>query len=167
MRRSPWFAARGTNTDIESFMFGSLVSITKTDVIVTVIVTVMVLVLYTVFYHRIFAVTFDETYAKASGGKPSVYNAMIAIMTAVVVVLGMRLVGSLLISALLIFPALTAMRLFKSFRSVVISSGVIALTAFLIALCVSVLFDTSTSACIVLVDLLLFTLASVFARIKA
>lgn len=160
-------AARGTNTDIESFMFGSLVSITKTDVIVTVIVTVMVLVLYTVFYHRIFAVTFDETYAKASGGKPSVYNAMIAIMTAVVVVLGMRLVGSLLISALLIFPALTAMRLFKSFRSVVISSGVIALTAFLIALCVSVLFDTSTSACIVLVDLLLFTLASVFSRIKA
>ncbi len=160
-------AARGTNTDIESFMFGSIVAVTKSDVILTVIVTAVTVALYVLCYHRIFSVTFDETYAKATGQRPMIENAMIAVMTAVTVVLGMRLVGSLLISALLVFPALSSMRLFKSFRSVVISSAVISLIAFVIALLVSILFETSTSACLVLVDLVVFAGASIFARVRS
>ncbi len=160
-------AARGTNTDIESFMFGSIVSITTSDVILTTVLTLFVIGVYLLFYPRIFAVTFDETYAKASGGKPGLYRAMIAVMTAVIVALGMRLVGSLLISALIIFPVLSAMRLVKSFRSVVIVSAVLSVISFLIALTVSILFSTSTSACIVLADLFIFTLSAVFSKIKS
>ena len=159
-------AARNTNTDIESFMFGSIVSVTKSDVILTAVVTLISLAVYTLCYHRIFAITFDETYANASGGKPMLYNAMIAVMTAVTVVLGMRLVGALLISALIIFPALSSMRWFKSFRAVVIASAVISSVVFLVALFVSILFETSTSACIVLVDLLVFAIASLTTAVK-
>lgn len=159
-------AARGTNTDIESFMFGSIVSITTSDVILTVVLTLIVLALYILCYPRIFAVTFDETYVKASGGKPSLYRAMIAVMTAVIVVLGMRLVGSLLISALIIFPVLSAMRLAKSFRSVVIVSAVISSISFMVALIISILFSTSTSACIVIVDLVVFVLSWAFAKVS-
>ena len=159
-------AARSTNTDIESFMFGSIVSISKSDVIFTVIVTLLTLLVYLLFYHKIFAVTFDETYDKASDGKPEIYNAMLAVMTAVTVVLGMRLVGSLLISALIIFPALSSMRLFKSFRKVVISSAIISVAVFVVSLIISILFETSTSACIVLVDLLVFLVASLIKGIK-
>lgn len=159
-------AARGTNTDIEGFMFGSIVSITKTDVIFTVIFTAIALGAYAFFYHRIFASTFDEAYAKATGAKPELINEMIAVMAAITVVLGMRLLGSLLISALIIFPALSSMRLFKSFRAVVISSAVISIVSFLIAIWISILLDTSTSACIVLADLFIFMLASLVARFK-
>lgn len=159
-------AARGTNTDIVSFMFGSIVSITTSDVILTVILTLLVIGAFVLFYPRIFAVTFDETYAKASGGRPAVYRAMIAVMTAVTVVLGMRLVGSLLISALIIFPVLSAMRLVKSFRAVVITSAVLSVIALVAALAVSILFSTSTSACIVLVDLFIFVFSIVFSKAK-
>lgn len=160
-------AARGTNTDIESFMFGSIVSITTSDVILTVCLTLLVIGAYILFYPRIFSVTFDETYAKASGGRPGIYRAMIAVMTAVIVVLGMRLVGSLLISALIIFPVLSAMRLAKSFRSVVITSATLSAASFLVALAVSILFSTSTSACIVLVDLVVFAFSVLFSKIKS
>ena len=159
-------AARGTNTDIESFMFGSIVSITTSDVILTVILASIVIALYVFFYPRIFSVTFDETYAKASGGKPALYRAMIAVMTAVIVVLGMRLVGSLLISALIIFPVLSAMRLVKSFRAVVTVSAILSLVSFWIALTMSVLFSTSTSACIVLADLLIFMVSTLLSRLQ-
>lgn len=159
-------ASRGMNVDIEGFMFGSIVSVTASDVILTVTVTLLTLLLYVLCYHRIFAVTFDETYTKATGGKPALYNAMIAVMTAVTVVVGMRLVGSLLISALVIFPALSSMRLFKSFRAVVLSSGVISVVTFILALFVSILFDISTSACIVLLDLSVFGIATLTGTVK-
>jgi len=159
-------ASRGINIDIEGYMFGSIVSVTTADVILTVCLAVFVLILYILFYHRIFSVTFDDTFAKATGMRPGWYHAMIAIMTALTVVIGMRLVGSLLISALIIFPALSAMRLFKSFRSVVIAAGTIAASSFLCALVISLIFDISTSACVVLLDLLIYGIASVAATLK-
>lgn len=159
-------AARGTNTDIESFMFGSIVSITTSDVILTVVLSLLVIGVYILFYPRIFACTFDETYAQASGGRPALYRAMIAVMTAVTVVLGMRLVGSLLISALIIFPVLSAMRLVKSFRAVVILSAVFSVVSFILALVISILFSTSTSACIVLADLVIFVCSIIFSKVK-
>lgn len=160
-------AARGANIDIESYMFGSIVAISLSDVIVTAVVTVITVAVYILFYNRIFAVTFDETYSKASGGHPAVYNALIAVLTAVTVVVGMRLVGALLISALIIFPALSAMRIFKSYRSVVIASTVISVISFVIALTISIFFDIPTSACIVLLDLVIFGGASLYTVIRS
>jgi len=159
-------AARGTNVDVESYMFGSVVSITFTDVVLTIAVTVVTLLVYVFFFNRIFAVTFDENYVRAGGGHPSLYNALIAVLTAVTVVVGMRLVGALLISALIIFPALSSMRLFKSFRRVVISSCVIAVLSFVISLFISLFFDIPTGATIVLLDLFVFGLASLVLTIK-
>lgn len=159
-------AARGTNVDVESYMFGSVVSITFTDVVLTVVVTAVTLLVYVFFFNRIFAVTFDENYVRAGGGHPSLYNALIAVLTAVTVVVGMRLVGALLISALIIFPALSSMRLFKSFRRVVVSSCVIAVMTFIISLFISLFFDIPTGATIVLLDLLVFGIASLILMIR-
>lgn len=159
-------AARGTNIDIESYLFGSVVAVTRQDVILTVAVAAVTLLLYVLFYNRIFAVTFDETYLAAGGGHPAVYNAVIAILTAVTVVVGMRLVGALLISALILFPPLSAMRLFKSFRGVVTAAAVLSVFTFLTALVVSLFLDVSTSACIVLLDLLIFGGAALFRTLQ-
>lgn len=160
-------AARGSNIDIEGYMFGSIVAVTFEDVILTVIVTLVTLILYILFYNRIFAVTFDETYMAASGGHPALYNAVIAVLTAITVVVGMRLVGALLISALILFPPLSSMRLFKSFRCVVLSSAILSVLSFFSALMVSVFFDIPTSACIVLFDLVIFGLASLIAAVRS
>ena len=110
--------------------------------------------------------TFDENYVRASGGHPSLYNALIAVLTAVTVVVGMRLVGALLISALIIFPALSSMRLFKSFRLVVITSCVIAMLSFVISLFISLFFDIPTGATIVLLDLLVFGVSSLILTVR-
>lgn len=154
-------ASRGSNIDIESYMFGSIVAVTGSDVILSVLLTVVTIAIYVLFYHRIFAVTFDENYLRAGGERIWLYNAVLAVLTAVTVVVGMRLVGSLLISALILFPALTAMRLFKSFRSVVVSAAVIASFSFVLALILSIVLDLPTSACIVFFDLAFYG-ASIF-----
>lgn len=156
-------ASRNTNIDIESYLFGSIVAVTKEDVFLTVGVAAVTLVVYILFYNRIFAVTFDETYLAASGGRPALYQALIAILTAVTVVVGMRLVGALLISALILFPALSAMRLFGSFRRVVLVSAALSVISFVSALFISIFFDISTSACVVLIDLLLFGCSTLIA----
>lgn len=153
-------AARGSNIDIESYMFGSIVAVSLSDVILTVLLAAVVIAIYVLFYNRIFAITFDETYVKASGEHTWLYNAIMALLTALAVVVGLRLVGALLISALIIFPALTAMRLFKSFRKVVIAAAIIGVVSFLTALFVSVLLDAPTGACVVLFDLVIFGMAS-------
>ena len=102
----------GMTTDVNSYMFGSILAMTKDDVILCVLLSCVVLALFIVSYHNIFAVTFDENFGKATGVKVSFYNSMIAILTAVTIVLGMQMMGAMLISSLLIFPALTSMRLF-------------------------------------------------------
>ena len=146
----------GMNIDVYNYMFGSILAINSTDVILSVILSSVVLVLYLFFYSRIFAVTFDESFAKATGINAGMYNMLIALLTAVTIVLGMRLVGSLLISSLIVFPAITSMRLFKSFRSVVISSAVISVVTFLTGIMASYIYATPAGASVVTFNIILF-----------
>ena len=127
----------GMTTDVNSYMFGSILAMTKDDVILCVLLSCVVLALFMVSYHNIFAVTCDENFGKATGVKVSFYNSMIAILTAVTIVLGMQMMGAMLISSLLIFPALTSMRLFKSFKGVIVTSAVLSVVCFTIGLVIS------------------------------
>ena len=146
----------GMNIDVYNYMFGSILAINSSDVILSVILSSVVLVLYLFFYSRIFAVTFDESFAKATGINAGMYNMLIALLTAVTIVLGMRLVGALLISSLIVFPAITSMRLFKSFRSVVISSAVISVVTFLTGIMASYIYATPAGASVVTFNIILF-----------
>jgi zinc transport system permease protein len=122
----------GLNTDVCNFMFGSLLTISNDDLMLSVILSAIVLLLFVLFYNKIFAVTFDEGFARATGTKTSAYNMLIAFLTAITIVLGMRMMGAMLISALIIFPALTSMRLCKTFLSVTVCSALISVTCFFI-----------------------------------
>ncbi|MBM6990379.1 MAG: metal ABC transporter permease [Mobilibacterium timonense] len=146
----------GMNTDVCNYMFGSILAMSRSDLYLSVILSVVVLVLFVVFYERIFAVTFDETFAAATGTDSRKYNVIIAILTAITVVLGMRMMGTLLISSLIVFPSLTAMRVTKRFRTTIVLSAVLATGCFLAGLCFSYLRSVPTGACIVVVDILVF-----------
>lgn len=146
----------GMNTDVCNYMFGSILAMSRSDLYLSVILSVVVLVLFIVFYERIFAVTFDETFAAATGTDSRRYNVIIAILTAVTVVLGMRMMGTLLISSLIVFPSLTAMRVTRRFRTTIVLSVVLATGCFLAGLCFSYLRSVPTGACIVVVDILVF-----------
>ncbi len=150
--------SRGANTDLLNYMFGSILAMSTGDVVLSICLSLAVLVLYLFFYNKIFAVTFDETFAKATGKKTSLYNTVIAALTAVTIVLGMRMMGAMLISSLIIFPALTSMRVFKSFRSVTISSAALSLICFLIGMVASYQLSTPAGASVVVVNLLAFLL---------
>ena len=119
----------GMNTDVYNYMFGSILAMSAEDVKLSLVLSVFVLILFIVFYHKIFAITFDETFARATGVKAGVYNTLIAVLTAVTIVLGMRMMGALLISSLIIFPALTSMRVCRTFKSVIINAAVISVVS--------------------------------------
>lgn len=146
----------GMNTDVSNYMFGSILSLSKADAILSGCLSVVVLLMFILLYPRIFAVTFDETFAKATGTKSERYNTVIAVLTAVTVVLGMRMMGALLISSLIIFPALSSMRICKSFKSVVLCSAVISILCFVIGMVCSYVFELPTGASIVVVNLFVF-----------
>lgn len=151
----------GMTTDVSSYMFGSILAMSKEDVILSVILSVVVLGLFLLCYNKVFAVTFDENFAKATGVDVSVYNILIAVLTAVTIVLGMRMMGAMLISSLIIFPALTSMRLLKSFRGVVVTSGILSALCFFVGMIFSYVYSTPAGASVVVVNLgvfLLFTL---------
>lgn len=155
----------GMNTDVSSYMFGSILSMTDDDVVLSVILCICVLFMFVFFYTKIFAVTFDESFAKATGTRTGLYNSLIALLTAVTVVLGMRMMGALLISALIIFPALTSMSLCKSFRSVTICSVILSLVCFLVGITASYGLNTPTGATVVVVNiiaLIIFKIIAVF-----
>jgi zinc transport system permease protein len=149
--------------DVCSTLFGStlILTLSKTDLWLCVIMSALVIFVYCFFYNKIFAVTFDENFTRAVGVRTHLYNLLIATVTAVVIVLAMRLVGSLLIAALIIFPALSAMRIFKSFKAVVVASAIISVSASAIGLIVSVLYSTPVGATIVAVDIVAFLLFSI------
>ena len=130
----------------------------REDVRLSVLLSVAVLILFLFCYHKIFAVTFDESFARASGVDVSFYNSLLAILTAVTIVIGMRMMGAMLISSLVIFPALTAMQMFKSFRGVVICSGFLSVICFCIGLSASYFFSAPAGASIVIANLLGFLL---------
>lgn len=146
--------------DVCTTLFGStrFLTLSSADVITCIVLSLIVLVMYCLLYHKIFAVTFDEAFAKASGVSAGLYNLLIATVTAVVIVLAMRLVGSLLITALIIFPALSAMRLFKNFRAVVVCSAILSVLCAILGLCISILAETPTGATIVVADIFAFLL---------
>lgn len=153
----------GMNVDIYNYMFGSILTMTDEDVLISLIVSVVIITLFLLFYAEIFAVTFDESFAQATGTKTSFYNMLIAGLTAVTIVIGMRMMGALLISSLIIFPTVTSMRFSKSFRSVVFSSALISVICFLAGLLFSVGYEAPTGASIVCVNiyvLMFFTLLS-------
>ena len=151
-------ASANVSGDVCSTLFGStsILTLTSADVWVCVIMSVLVILTYVLFYNKIFAVTFDENFARATGVNASAYNLLIAVITAVIIVLAMNLVGALLTSALMIFPALSAMRVFHTFRQVVICSAVIAVVSSALGIIISIIFSSPVGATIVVVDLLVF-----------
>jgi len=155
----------GMNTDVCNFMFGSILAMSKTDVYLSVAVSIIVTILFVIYYRKLFVVTFDEEFAKASGLKAKRYTNIIAVLTALIIVVGMRMMGVMLISSIIIFPALTSMRIFKSFKKVVISSGIVSVVSFLLGLYLSYLYNISTGAMIVIVNLVFFILFSIIDKI--
>ncbi|MBQ4087347.1 MAG: metal ABC transporter permease [Clostridia bacterium] len=158
--------SNGANTDLVNYMFGSILAMSDADVTLSLALSVCVLILFIFFYNKIFAVTFDETFAKATGKKTAVYNTVIAALTAITVVLGMRMMGALLISALVIFPGLTAMRLFRSFSGVTVCAVILSAVCFFIGMTLSYLFALPTGASVVLVNILAFVLFTVLGAIR-
>ncbi|MDR1628654.1 MAG: metal ABC transporter permease [Oscillospiraceae bacterium] len=148
--------------DVCTTLFGStsILTLTKTQVWMSVVMSAAVLIIFVIFYNKIFAVTFDETFAQATGTKANLYNLLIAVVIAVIIVLAMNLVGSLLISALVIFPALSAMRVLKSFKGVILCSAVLAVVCAALGILVSILANTPVGSTIVGVNIAAFGLFS-------
>ena len=152
--------------DVCSTLFGStsILTLSKGEVILCAVLSLIVIALFILLYNKLFAVTFDENFSRATGVNTSVYNMLIAVITAVVIVLAMNLVGSLLISALIVFPALSAMRLYKSFFAVSVFSAVFAAVCTALGMIISVLAGTPVGATVVAVDIAGFILSSVLGR---
>ncbi len=155
----------GMNTDLNNYLFGSILSTNTQDMIISIIISVIVLTLYLLFYNRIFSITFDENFSKATGTKTNIYNSLIAVLTAVTIVLGMRLMGSMLISSLIIFPALTAMRIFKTFKSVTVCSAILSIICFTIGLFISYFYSAPTGASIVVVNIAFLIIFTIIAKL--
>lgn len=156
----------GMNTDVYNYMFGSILAMSAEDVKLSLVLSVFVLILFIVFYHKIFAITFDETFARATGVKAGVYNTLIAVLTAVTIVLGMRMMGALLISSLIIFPALTSMRVCRTFKSVIINAAVISVVCLIAGVTLSYVVATPAGASVVLANLVMLVLYTVVGAVK-
>lgn len=154
--------------DVCGALFGStsILTLTKGEVWLCIGLSALVMVLFTLFYHRIFDVTFDENFAKAAGTKVDAANLLIAVITAMIIVLAMNLVGSLLISALIIFPALSAMRIFRSFLSVTVFSAVISVTCAFLGILISILAGTPVGSTVVAVDVAAFAICAGIGTVK-
>ena len=156
----------GMNTDVCNYLFGSILAMSKSDVALSLVLCLVVLVLFVLFYHKIFAVTFDETFARASGMNAGLYNMLIALLTALTIVLGMRMMGALLITSLIIFPALTSMRVCKRFRSVILCSACISVICFFAGVVVSYLYATPTGASVVAMNMIAFAVFSAIGFVR-
>ena len=157
----------GMNTDVMNFLFGSILAMSQSDVTLSIILSACVLTLFVLFYCRMFAVTFDEGFARATGANAGLYNTLLACLTAVTIVLGMRMMGALLISSLIIFPPLTSMRLCKTFRSVVICSGLLSSFCFVAGMVISFALSTPTGPSVVAVNIICFCVFAALGRARA
>ena len=168
---SVFSSSANVSGDVCGTLFGSytILTLTPIEVVVCLLLSVAAVALFIVFYRKIFALTFDEDFARATGVKVSLYNLFIAVMIAVIIVLAMKLVGSLLISALVIFPALSAMRVCKSFKSVVICSAIVSVSCAVIGILVSVVWSTPVGPTVVGIDILaflgFFAVGKIFSRV--
>ncbi|MBO5421387.1 MAG: metal ABC transporter permease [Clostridia bacterium] len=156
----------GINSDVNGYMFGSILAMSDADVVVSIVLSVAVLVLYVVFYNKIFAVTFDESFARATGTKTKMYNTLVSLLTSITIVIGMRIMGAMLISSLVIFPALTSMRVCRSFRKVTVTSAVVSIICFFVGLFVSFAYSLPAGASVVAVNAVVFLLFSIVGIIK-
>jgi zinc transport system permease protein len=148
----------GMNTDVCNYLFGSILAMNKTDVYLSIALSAAVLILFVLFYNKLFAITFDETFARAGGIKTGLYNMLIALLTALTIVLGMRMMGAMLISSLIVFPALTSMRLVKKFKTVTICSAVVSILCFFTGVVISYLYAVPTGASVVIINITAFLL---------
>ena len=166
MNLFPSSASANISADVCTTLFGStsILTLSREDVVLCVVLSIAVLIVFFLFYNKIFAVTFDENFAKATGVKTGAYNLMIATLIAVIIVLAMNLVGSLLISALVIFPAISAMQLHKSFLSVTIASALISVICATVGMIVSILSGTPIGSTIVVADLIAFVIYTILSR---
>jgi len=154
--------------DVCSSLFGStsILTLTLFDVILCVVLTSLVIGCYCLLYNKFFAVTFDQDFATSTGVNSNNYNTLLALVTAVIIVLAMKLVGALLISALIIFPALTAMKMFKNFRSIVICASICSVICTIIGIFVSCMISTPAGATIVAIDLIVYLIFSIISKIS-
>lgn len=150
----------GLTNDVSHYMFGSILAMSREDVILSVVMSVIVIAAFLLLYNRIFSVTFDESFAKATGVNAGGYKMIIAVLTAITVVLGMMMMGSLLISSLIVFPTVTAMRVCKSFRGVVLTAGAVSAVSFLIGMFIALMLNTAPGASIVIVNVFFFLIFS-------
>lgn len=151
----------GMTTDVSSYMFGSILAMSREDVVLSAVLSLIVLGMFILCYNKVFAVTFDESFARATGVRVSGYNTILAVLTAVTIVLGMRMMGAMLISSLIIFPALTSMRVFKSFSGVILSAGTVSVVCFFIGLVLSYVYSIPAGASVVVVNMGAFGIFSV------
>ena len=153
--------------DVCGTLFGatSILTLDKNDVVLCAVLATAVILLFVLFYNRIFAVTFDESFAKGTGIRAELYNTVIAVITAVIIVVAMKLVGSLLISALIVFPALSAMRIHKSFRGCVIYSAVVSVVSAVLGIVLSILASTPVGPSIVVMNILIFAASVVLGKV--
>ena len=156
----------GTTSDIKSYLFGSILTTTKRDMWLSVVLAVIVLSLFAVFYRKIFAVTFDETFARATGEKVERYNMLLAFLTALTIVLGMRVMGSMLISSLIVFPALSAMRVCKSYKNVMICALIVSVVCFFTGLCASYVLEIPTGASVVVSNIIAFLIFYTIGKLR-
>ncbi len=154
----------GFTTDINSLMFGSIVFANKQDFIIMLITSVIVLSLFILLYHRIFSVTFDESFAKATGTNTKLFNMLFASLTAITIVIGMRIMGTLLISSIIIFPALSSMQIFRKFKKVIISSAIISVFSFLLTFFIFTEYPFGAS--VVVVNLIIFIISAIIGKIQ-
>lgn len=145
----------GTNIDVENYLYGSILGITKQELIMSVSLSIVVILAFVLLYNKIFAITFDESFMKSTGGKTELYNIIISVLCSITVVLGMKLMGALLITSLIIFPTISARQIFKKYKSVVIASVVISVLCFFIGMVMNYYIDLPIGSTIVVVNLCL------------
>ena len=159
--------SKGFNIDVYNYMFGSVLSMTTSDVIISVILSILLVIVYMFFYNRLFMITYDEKFAKVCGISVTFYQFLISLITAIVVVLGMKMMGTLLISSLIVLPAIISRKLTNSFKSMVILSVLISIICFIFGLLFSFYLNLPTGACIVAVYIVSLIIANIFKRISA
>lgn len=156
----------GSNIDLNSYMFGSILAINKEDAALYIVVGIIILLAFMFFYHYIFAITFDENFAKATGIKVEIFKTLLAVLTALTIVIGMRIMGTLLISSLIVFPAITSMRVAKKFNVVLILAVIISMVSYFIGMVASFMLEIPSGASIVVVNLVMFIIVSLIRKIR-
>lgn len=153
--------------DVCSTLFGStsILTLTKVEVVLSLVLSAVVIIIFVLFYNKLFCITFDEDFARATGVKTSLYNMLLALIIAVIIVLAMNLVGSLLVSALVIFPAISSMRVFNTFKSVTVCSAVLSVATSLAGILISVVFATPVGATVVAAEVIIFILFCIIGSI--